>query len=253
MAVGRQAATVITDSLRANPKAGVTFATGSTPLETYNELARLSCAGILDCSRATGFHLDEYVGLPNDHSETYQHYLQEHVFQHLHFGAVHFLNGCVGNLEEECHRYDRLLQTIGVDVLIAGIGANAHLAFNEPPADPDRTTHIEHLSEQTRRDNARFFGGRIDQVPQQAITQGLRNILDARQIVLLATGGGKAEAVRRAVEESVTRACPASFLQHHPNVTIILDKAAAAKLTERTPHVEYLHLDTPVVASATAS
>lgn len=137
-------------------------------------------------------------------------------------------------MQEECRRYDRVLQG-GVDLLVAGIGVSGHLAFNEAAIDLDPyvTTHVENLSEETRCANARFFGGNIDRVPRRAITQGLGNILAAHRVILLATGPHKAEAVGRAVEQPVSGLCPASFLQQHPDVIFLVNKAAAGKLKRK--------------------
>ncbi len=237
------AARISADLVLANPEAKFTFATGGTPLGAYRELVRLSGEEHLDFSLATAFHLDEYCGLSKEHPQSYRRYLENHLFDHLNFGVVHFLDGTAGNLQEECHRYDRLLQG-GVDLLVAGIGPNGHLAFNEPPSDLDGTTHMQDLCRVTRDANARFFDGQIDQVPPQALTQGIKNIMDARQIIVLATGGGKAEAVRRAVEGPLTGMCPASALQRHPNATFLIDQSAAGNLQEKDAHAEHLDLDT---------
>lgn len=222
-------AELIADVVRVNPKAAITFATGGTPLGTYQELRFLAATEGLDFSKATAFHLDEYVGLEKEDEQSYQRYLRQNLFDHLYFNSVHFLNGRAKDLERECRRYERMLAK-GVHLAILGIGANGHVAFNEPPADFDGTTHVQDLSEKTRLANARFFGGNIDLVPRQAITQGLRNILVARRVLLLATGFQKAEAVLRAIEGPVTESCPASVLQRHPDVTFLLDEAAAQLL-----------------------
>ncbi len=246
-------ARAIAEVIKEKPQAVFTFATGGTPEGAYEELVRLATAEGLDFSRATAFHLDEYVGLRTDHEQSYQRYLKEKLFNHLQFGSVHFLDGCASDLERECRRYDRMLLAKGVDLLVAGIGGNGHLAFNEPPADPDGTTHVQDLSEATRVANARFFGGNIDLVPRQAITQGLKNILDARRVLLLATDAKKAEAVRLAVEGPVTGLCPASVLQRHPDAIFLLDEAAASLLQGKNMNAELVDLPMPLDTVGAAS
>jgi glucosamine-6-phosphate deaminase len=214
------------------------LATGSSPLGLYRELGRAVRRGEADFSRAHGVALDEYVGLPPGHPEGYREVLLREVCGVIGLAperlAVPDGSGAdVATLMAAAARYeDRIRELGGVDVQVLGIGANGHLGFNEPGSALASRTRVKRLSDRTRRDNARFFRG-IDDVPTHCVTQGLGTILDARRLVLVATGDTKADAVAAALEGPLTASVPASVLQWHPDTVVCLDEAAAAALRNR--------------------
>jgi glucosamine-6-phosphate deaminase len=214
------------------PDAVIGLATGSSPLPLYEELARRVRDG-LDLGAVSGFALDEYVGLPIDHPQSYHAVIRSQVVEPLRLDAnrVHVPDGLAADLAGACASYERAIATAGgVDVQILGIGSNGHIGFNEPGSPLDSRTRVVELAERTRRDNARFFDS-IDQVPTHSVTQGIGTILEARHLVLLARGERKAAAVAAAVEGPVTPDHPASALQLHDAVTLLLDSAAASQLS----------------------
>ena len=215
----------------ANPDAVLGLATGSTPLAVYEALpSRL--AGV-DVSRVRGFALDEYVGLDPAHPESYRSVLTREVVEPLGLNParVRVPDGSLEGIEHAGEQYERALADAGgVDIQLLGIGTDGHIGFNEPCSSLASRTRIKTLTEQTRVDNARFFEGDIEQVPHHVITQGIGTILDARHLVLLATGEGKAEAVAQTVEGPLSALVPASALQLHRHATVVVDEAAASKL-----------------------
>ena len=208
-------------------------ATGSTPLPVYQALAAKAGSGALDASGARIAQLDEYVGLPKGHPESYRSVVLREVVEPLGLAESSFMgpDGSADDVLAACEAYDRALSEAGgVDLQLLGIGTDGHIGFNEPCSSLASRTRIKTLTEQTRVDNARFFGGDIDQVPRHVITQGIGTILEARHLVLLATGEGKAEAVAQTVEGPLAALVPASALQLHPHATVVVDEAAASKL-----------------------
>lgn len=231
-AVGRAGARMVANLLRRKPDAVLGFATGSTPIPLYRELVRLYQAGEIDFSRATSFNLDEYVGLPPDHPQSYWRFMREHLLDHINLPLerAHIPDGLAENIPEACARYEQMIREAGgIDLQILGIGRDGHIGFNEPSSSLASRTRIKTLTPQTRRDNARFFGSE-DAVPHHVLTMGVGTILDCRSILLLATGDSKAEAVAHAVEGPITAMCPASALQLHPSVRVLVDQAAATRL-----------------------
>ncbi|MEU6158898.1 glucosamine-6-phosphate deaminase [Streptomyces sp. NPDC047130] len=219
--------------LRRKPDAVIGVATGSTPLPVYQALAALVRSGGADVSRARIAQLDEYVGLPAGHPESYRSVVRREVLEPLGIAEDAFLgpDGTAADVTAACADYERALAAAGgVDLQLLGIGTDGHIGFNEPCSSLASRTRIKTLTEQTRADNARFFDGDVEQVPQHVITQGIGTILDARHLVLLATGAGKAEAVAAAVEGPLAAVCPASALQLHPHATVVVDEAAASGL-----------------------
>lgn len=207
-------------------------ATGSSPLDTYRALEAMIAAGELDLSQASAFALDEYVGLPVTHDQSYADTIRRTVTEPLGMKPenVHVPEGSAADLEQAGRRYDDMIREAGgVDCQILGIGANGHIGFNEPGTSLASRTHVVTLTQRTREDNARFFSS-IDEVPTHALTQGLGTILDARSCVLIALGENKADAIAAAVEGPVSASCPASVLQLHPNAVVVVDEAAASKL-----------------------
>ncbi|GGQ57058.1 glucosamine-6-phosphate deaminase [Streptomyces asoensis] len=230
---GELIAEAMAQLLRRKPRALLGVATGSTPLPVYQALAAQVRAGGADTARARIAQLDEYVGLPAEHPESYRSVLRREVLEPLGIGTEAFLgpDGTAEDVQAACAAYeDALAAAGGVDLQLLGIGTDGHIGFNEPCSSLRSRTRIKTLTEQTRVDNARFFDGDIEQVPHHVITQGIGTILEARHLVLLATGEGKADAVAATVEGPVAAVCPASALQLHPHATVVVDEAAASKL-----------------------
>jgi glucosamine-6-phosphate deaminase len=225
---GALAADRIARLVAGRPDAVLGLATGSTPLSTWSALAALR----LDLGRVRGFALDEYIGLPAGHPESYRAVITREVVEPLGLdpSLVHVPGDDGGPVEGAGERYEAAIAAAGgVDLQILGIGRTGHIGFNEPGSSLTSRTRVKTLTEQTRVDNARFFDS-IDQVPRHCLTQGLGTILDARQLVLLAFGAGKADAVAAAVEGPLTASLPGSAIQLHPRVLVIVDEAAAAGL-----------------------
>lgn len=214
------------------PEVVLGVATGSSPVALYDELVRLADAGKLDLGRASAFALDEYVGLPPGHPESYAEVVRSTVTEPLGLdaGRVHTPDGFADDIAEAARTYEQMIVDAGgVDVQILGIGSNGHIGFNEPTSSLASRTRIKTLAPSTRRDNARFFDT-PEQVPTHCLTQGLGTIMDARAVVLVAQGAGKADAVAAMVEGPITAMVPGSILQMHPHATVVVDEAAAAGL-----------------------
>jgi glucosamine-6-phosphate deaminase len=224
---GELAADLIERLVRARPDAVLGLATGSTPLSTWSALA----ARGLDLSRVRGFALDEYVGLPAGHPQSYRAVIDREVVEPLGLtSSLVRVPGDDGDLPTAGERYEEAIDAAGgVDLQVLGIGSTGHIGFNEPGSSFASLTRVKTLTEQTRRDNARFFESE-EEVPMHCITQGLGTILRARHLVLLAFGAGKADAIAGAVEGPVTASLPGSAVQLHRNVTVIVDEAAASAL-----------------------
>ncbi len=214
--------------LREKPDAVLGLATGSTPLLLYRELVQMK----LDWSRVTTFNLDEYVGLTPDHPASFQRFMWENLFSRINIvkSNVHIPDGQAKDIPGFCLRYEQQIRVAGgIDWQLLGIGTDGHIGFNEPSSSLASRTRIKTLTQQTRADNARFFGGETA-VPHHVITMGIGTILEARQLVLLAFGPDKARAVAEAMEGPITAMNPASILQLHPVAKIVLDEPAAAHL-----------------------
>lgn len=232
-AIGAVAADAITALVAARPTAVLGLATGSSPLPIYDELAARCARGQLSLAQARGFTLDEYVGLPAEHPERYRNVIERELVSRVDFapGAVLGPDGLAEDLPAACAAYEQAIaEAGGVDLQILGIGTDGHIAFNEPGSSLASRTRIKTLTRQTRLDNARFFDGDVDAVPTHCLTQGLATIMAARHIVLVATGRGKAQAVHELAEGPVRAMWPATILQHHPHVTVLLDDGAADRL-----------------------
>jgi glucosamine-6-phosphate deaminase len=241
--VADRAARVVIEGLHAAVAAGrpdpvIGLATGSSPVGLYAVIARAAAAGKVDFGRASGFALDEYVGLPPGHPESYREVLLREVCGPLGLPPqrLHVPDGS-GRSEEALSAgaadYERRIAAAGgVDVQILGIGANGHLGFNEPGSALTSRTRVKRLSNRTRADNARFFPS-LDAVPTHSVTQGLGTVLEARRLVLVASGAGKAAAVAAALEGPMSASCPASVLQWHADVVAVLDEAGASRLENR--------------------
>ena len=215
------------------PHAVLGLATGSSPLGVYGELVRRHRAGTLSFERAKAFLLDEYIGLPAGHPESYRTFIERHfsALVDIDPNNVHVPDGSAPDVDDACTAYESTIRNAGgVDLQLLGIGADGHLGFNEPTSSLASRTRVKTLTEQTRSDNNRFFGD-LDEVPRHVVTQGIGTILDARHLVLIAIGEGKAEPIARAVEGPVASMCPASAIQLHRHATVVIDEAAAGQLT----------------------
>ena len=201
------------------------LATGSTPLAFYDEIRKSD----LDFSDMTSVNLDEYVGLAADNDQSYHYFMQENLFRAKSFKESFLPNGLASDLQEETRRYDQVIAEHPIDFQILGIGHNGHIGFNEPGTSFDVTTHVVNLAEDTIKANSRFFDS-IDDVPKQAISMGIQSIMQSKMIVLMAYGQDKADAIKQMIEGPVTEDLPASVLQKHPNVVVIVDEAAASAL-----------------------
>ena len=235
-AIAERAADAIEDLLTSKPAAVLGTATGSSPLPLYDELARRCKAGRISFAQVEGFMLDEYVGLPEGHPERYATFMERNLRSRVDMrpGALHGPDALSEDLQAACDAYETAMAAAGYcDLQILGIGADGHIGFNEPGGPLDSTTHIDELTEQTRRDNARFFDGDIDAVPTRCITQGLGTIMRARRLVLIATGENKAEAIAHLVEGDIDAQWPATVMQNHADALVLVDPAAASLLKKQ--------------------
>ena len=245
-AASRLAARVIARLLREKPGAVLGLATGSTPLLLYRELIRLHATGEADFRRVRTFNLDEYIGLPPEHAQSYHSFMWENLFRHINIDPqnVHIPDGRAADVPAFCARYEEQIRAAGgIDIQVLGIGTDGHVGFNEPSSSLASRTRIKTLTVQTRRDNARYFGSE-DQVPHHVITMGVGTVMDARQCLLLAFGDAKAPAIAAAVEGPITAMNPASSLQMHPTAKVFLDEAAAACLV-RADYYRWVYTNKP--------
>jgi glucosamine-6-phosphate deaminase len=221
----------VASTLRTRPDAVLGLASGRTPVDGYAELRRLHAAGETDWSHASTFNLDEFAGIDRRHPGSFRTFMDRHLFEgvNLRVERIHFLNGAAPDLDGECERYEAAIAAAGgIDLQLLGIGSNGHIGFNEPGEDLPLRTHRVRLMESTRRDNATLFGDDPSRVPAEALSMGIGTILRARRIVLVATGGKKAECIRQAVSGRLTTHVPASMLQLHANLELLLDREAAS-------------------------
>jgi len=243
--VAALAADTIEALVRAHPGCVLGLATGSSPVPAYAELVARHRAGTGPAyDEVRAFLLDEYVGLPPGHPQSYRATIARELTDDLGLPADRVQGPDPADVPTAGAAYEAALVAAGgVDLQVLGIGSDGHLAFNEPGSSLASTTRIKTLTEQTRRDNARFFGS-VDEVPRHVLTQGLGTILRARHLLLVATGEGKAAAVAAAVEGPLTASCPASVLQLHPHATVLLDPGAASRL-ERADHYREVYAAKP--------
>ena len=230
--VGKVAADRLISHLEGLPTPVIGFATGGSPKALYGELAKRAEDGSFDFSHALGFALDEYVGIPLEHPESYYSVIRDNVVIPMKMdpARVRVPDGLADDLQAAADEYDDAIDLAGgVDVQILGIGSNGHIGFNEPFSSFSSRTRVKTLTPQTRVDNARFFDS-IDEVPTHCVTQGLGTIMDASVALMVASGEGKAQIIADMVEGPVSASCPASVLQFHPRAIVIIDEAAAAQL-----------------------
>lgn len=230
--MSKVAADQIADQILSKPNCVLGLATGGTPVGTYKELIKRHKEGRLDFSKVTTFNLDEYIGLPTTHDQSYHYFMYDNLFNHVNVNPenVHVPSGMSKDPEAFCAWYeDEMDQAGGVDLQLLGIGSDGHIAFNEPGSSLASRTRMKTLTEETIEDNARFFEKKED-VPTFAITMGVGTILEARKLVLVANGEKKAETVKKFIEGPVTSQVTASALQLHPDSVVVLDEGAASKL-----------------------
>ena len=236
------AAKVIAKLIRENPNAVLGLATGSTPLPLYRALIAMD----LDWSKVVTFNLDEYIGIPRDHAQSYHSFMWENLFQHVNIREenVHIPDGNADDIPQFCREYEESIRLAGgIDIQVLGIGTDGHIGFNEPTSSLASRTRIKSLTKQTCEDNARFFGS-VEAVPMHVITMGIGTIMEARQNILLAFGANKANAIAGAVEGPITSVNPASILQMHPVAKVCIDEAAAGEL-ERAEYFRWVYDNKP--------
>jgi glucosamine-6-phosphate deaminase len=201
------------------------LATGSTPVEFYNQIINSD----LDFTDKTSINLDEYVGLDGSDEQSYRYFMSQHLFNEKPFKANFLPNGKAADLDKEVKAYDEIIDAHPIDLQILGIGQNGHIGFNEPGTSFDVTTHVVDLTQSTIKANSRYFANEAD-VPKQAVSMGIASILKSKTLILMAWGHEKAEAVKGMIEGEVTESLPASVLQQHDDVIVIIDEAAASLL-----------------------
>ncbi len=234
--LGREAARIIANSVRRNPALRLGLATGSTMLGMYRELVRLHREEKLDFSRVITFNLDEYLGLSASHPQSFRYFMQQNFFAHVNAAPanIHIPDGSIkGNYQQYCASYEQSIRDAGgIDLQILGIGRNGHVGFNEPTSSLGSRTRLKVLGKETIEDNRKFFAAG-EEIPQCAITMGIGTILEAKRILLLASGAPKAAAIAKAIEGPLTASVTASALQLHGDVTFIVDQDAGAQLKQQ--------------------
>ena len=232
-AMSRAAAHIIAAQIQLKPNCVLGLATGSSPIGTYKQLIEWNKAGDLDFSAVRSVNLDEYLGLYPHHEQSYRYFMQDNLFDHIdiHPENTHVLNGLAKDPDAECAAYNKLIAELGgIDLQLLGMGHNGHIAFNEPGDDFGLETHVVDLTESTIEANKRFFDGNEDLVPKQAYTMGIKTIMQARKVLVVANGLAKAKAVKAVVSGPVTPECPGSILQMHPDCILVADEEALSLL-----------------------
>jgi glucosamine-6-phosphate deaminase len=244
-AVNEQAAQLIASAVKRKPALVLGLATGNTMIGLYSRLVGMHQQGALDFSRVVTFNLDEYLGLPAAHPQSFHHFMQQHFFSRVNVNPrnMHIPDGSIrGDYDQYCASYEESIRTAGgIDLQILGIGRNGHIGFNEPTSSLASRTRLKVFSRETLEDHAKTFGTGEER-PRCAITMGIGTILDARKILLLATGASKAAAVAKSIEGPITCSVSASALQLHPDVTFLLDEPAAEQLTQRDYYQRVLEM-----------
>lgn len=233
--VGKISADIIATAILHKPDLVIGLATGTTPLATYAELVRKHKEGGLDFSKVATFNLDEYLGLAMTHPQSYYYFMWENLFKHVNINPenIHVPSGQILDHEKFCAGYEQeILEYGGIDLQLLGIGRDGHIGFNEPGSSLGSRTRLKTLTRETIEDNARLFDD-PDEVPRFAVTMGVGTVLDAASVVLIANGDAKAQAIVDMIEGPVSSQCTASAMQMHPDTTVVIDEAAAAKLERR--------------------
>lgn len=230
--IGIAAGNYMCGQVLAKPNSVLGLATGSTPLKPYDHMIKLFENGAVDFSKVTTFNLDEYCNLDVNDKNSYHTFMHENLFDHINIPEenINFLDGNAEDLEQECESYEKKIKAAGgIDIQLLGIGSNGHIAFNEPSDSFQRWSHVVELKESTIKDNSRFFKT-IEEVPTRAVTMGIGSIMQAKRILIIALGENKADAIKQLIDGNVTPQCPASVLQFHTDVTLMIDKGAASKI-----------------------
>ena len=230
--LSKKAAEIMAEQINSNKESVLGLATGGSPIGMYEEIIKMNKEGKVDFSEIKTINLDEYVGLSGEHHQSYRYFMNEKLFNHINIDKnnTSIPNGLAKDFEEEEKRYDSKIEELGgIDFQLLGVGSNGHIAFNEPDNELVFGTHLTNLTEETIRDNARFFNS-VDDVPTKAFTMGLGGIMQAKKILVIASGEDKAEAVRGMIKGNISTMMPVSMLQMHRNVTVVLDEAAAKLL-----------------------
>ena len=230
--LSKKAAEVMAETVKENPKAVLGLATGSSPIGLYKEIIEMNKRGEIDFSEITTVNLDEYYGLSGDHPQSYRYFMNENLFNHININKdnTYVPNGLATNQSKEGERYDaKIAELGGTDIQLLGLGSNGHIAFNEPNKELVFGTHLTDLTEETIEDNSRFFNSK-EEVPTKAFTMGIGGIMKSKKILVIASGENKAEAVKEMVKGNINTLVPATMLQMHHDVTVIVDEAAAKLL-----------------------
>lgn len=233
--VSRKAAQIMAAQIIAKPQSVLGLATGSTPVGMYQQMVEWCKAGDLDFSQITSVNLDEYKGLSGENDQSYRYFMNTNLFDHVNIDKARTFvpNGLEEDSEKACADYNEVIRSVGgVDMQLLGIGGNGHIGFNEPSDAFEKETHCVDLTESTIKANARFFAS-MDEVPKQAYTMGIKNIMEAKKILLVANGEAKAEALYNSLYGPITPQVPASILQLHPDVTVVADEAALSLIKEK--------------------
>jgi glucosamine-6-phosphate deaminase len=232
--VSKKSASLLIKEMMLNKKLKLGLATGSTPIGMYKNLIKAYDTGLISFENVTTFNLDEYVGIDRLHPQSYYHYMFEQLFKYINIQKenINIPNNDVSQLDDLAMNYENILQENQRDIQILGIGKNGHIGFNEPGTSFGSETFIVELDDQTRIDNSRFFSC-LEEVPKYAITMGIKDIMYSKKIVLIAAGKEKAYIINKAINGELTNDIPASILQLHPDVTIMLDEEAASELDNR--------------------
>ena len=233
--MSKRAAHIIASQVILNPDCVLGLATGSTPVGTYKNLIEWYQNGDLDFSQITSCNLDEYRGLSGDNDQSYRYFMNTNLFDHVNIDKTrtYVPNGLEEDSEKACADYNEIIRSVGgIDMQLLGIGGNGHIGFNEPGAAFEKETHCVDLTESTIKANARFFET-MDDVPKQAYTMGIKNIMAAKKILLVATGEAKADALYKSLYGPITPNVPASILQLHPDVTVVADEGALKLIREK--------------------
>ena len=228
------ASQIIGDLIKQKNDAILGLATGSTPVGLYKNLISMYQKNEISFTNIKTYNLDEYCELPKNHSQSYYTFMHKNLFDHVDIKEenIHIPSSVGADLEALCKDYNNALKQVKIDLQVLGIGSNGHIGFNEPGTSFEQETFIVKLAEKTRMDNKRFFNS-INEVPKYAITMGIKNIMTAKKILLLASGRGKAEAIKNLIEGELTEQFPASILQSHDDVVVIIDEEAASLLKQK--------------------
>ena len=233
--LSRTAATIIAGVILSKPDCILGLATGSSPVGTYDQLTAMYKEGILDFSHVKSVNLDEYVGLDGSNDQSYRYFMNTNLFDHVNIdkNKTYVPNGLEEDSDKACADYNEIIRSVGgIDIQLLGIGGNGHIGFNEPGEAFEKETHCVDLTESTIKANARFFES-MDEVPKQAYTMGIKNIMAAKKILLVATGSAKADALYKSLYGPITPNVPASILQLHQDVTVVADEDALSLIKEK--------------------